>query len=199
MGALGKDVKLLTVKKLGRESWKRKVELTNKMWTDIENAIDRLDLSCEKLRLYQDGLPVCGREVEIVKDIAKAGSPNHQLLLRLQEKGATIMGTESSDLLVEEYELTKQIMSAREGFKAGETDPRLQSLADSLLRRRDQYIGNLINGTLLFGETGIIFLGLLHSLENRLDKNIRIVYPLNRPLGHRGGLNGKAETPNSRR
>jgi len=51
-----------------------------------------------------------------------------------------------------------------------------------LLKRRDQYIARRINDTLLAGETGLIFLGMLHSVRSWLDKDIRIVYPIHQPL-----------------
>jgi DNA-binding response OmpR family regulator len=41
-------------------------------------------------------LPVCGRDLEIVAELAKAGSRNHPLLLRLKGRGALLMGTESA-------------------------------------------------------------------------------------------------------
>ncbi|MFH1293180.1 MAG: hypothetical protein ABIJ44_03520, partial [Pseudomonadota bacterium] len=59
---------------------------------------------------------------------------------------------------------------------------RKKGVGDSLLKRRDQYIAARINGTLLVGETGILFLGMLHSLGNWLDKDIRVRYPITRPF-----------------
>jgi hypothetical protein len=58
--------------------------------------------------IHLEGLPVCGHESEIVADLARAGSRNHRLLLRLREFGAIIMGTESAELLVEEYQLSSK-------------------------------------------------------------------------------------------
>ena len=65
--------------------------------------------------------PFAGGKLEIVKELAKAGSRNHRLLLRLQERGAILMGTESADLLVREYKLVKEIVAAgdsAEGHRA---------------------------------------------------------------------------------
>lgn len=181
MGALSESVRRVTLQKLGQKGWKRKVNLIDRMWTEIEKVIEGLALSYEKVRLYQDGLPVCGREAEIVTELAKAGSPNHRLLLRLKERGATIMGTESSELLVEEYELVKQSLAGGGAPKAGGIEARKKALGDSLLKRRDRYIADRINGTLRDGETGVLFLGMLHSLGNWLDKDIRVIYPVTRP------------------
>lgn len=97
MGALSESIQHMKVKRLGRKEWERNLSFVNKLWSDIEQAVESLALPYERVRVYQDGLPVCGREMQIVEELAKAGSRNHRLLLRLKQKGATIMGTESSD------------------------------------------------------------------------------------------------------
>ncbi len=185
MGALGESVRKLTLRRMGAKAWKRKVHLIDTIWKEIERVIESLPLSYEKVRLYQDGLPVCDREAEIVTDLARAGSQNHRLLLQLMEKGATIMGTESSELLVEEYALTKEILTEGTGTKKAAliTTPR-KTLTDSLLKRRDQFIANRIKSTLRDGEMGVIFLGMLHSLEEWLPKDIGLIYPIKWSLNH---------------
>jgi hypothetical protein len=182
MGALSESIKRLKVKRLGRKGWERNVNLVDKLWAQIEQAIESLILPYERVRLYQDGLPVCGREVEIVTELAKAGSRNHRLLLCLREKGATIMGTESSELLVEEYQLVKETFASAKPAVVPRGEARQKALRDSLLKRRDQYIARRINDTLLGGETGLIFLGMLHAVGPWLDKDIRVVYPIHQPL-----------------
>ena len=182
MGALSESIQRLKVKRLGRKAWERNVNLVGKLWDQIEQTIESLVLPCERVRLYQDGLPVCGREVEIVAELAKAGSRNHRMLLRLREKGATIMGTESSELLVEEYQLVKEEFASEKSEVSAGGEVRRKALRDSLLKRRDQYIARRINDTLLPGEKGLVFLGMLHLLGPWLDKGIRVVYPIHRPL-----------------
>jgi hypothetical protein len=185
MGALSEPIQRLKVKRLGRKGWERNVDLIDRLWAQIEQAIESLVLPYERVRLYQDGLPVCGREVEIVTELAKAGSRNHRLLLRLREKGGTLMGTESSELLVEEYQLVKETLRARKPRVMGREEARREALKASLLKRRDQYIARRINDTLLGGETGLIFLGMLHSVGPWLDRDIRVVCPI-RPSLNRG-------------
>lgn len=182
MGSLRESVQRVKVQKLGRQVWKRNVNLIEKMWTEIEKAIDGLALPYKRVRVYQDALPVCGREVEIVTELAKAGSRNHQFLLRLKERGAAIMGTESAELLVEEYQLMKQVMASGDPKQAARLEARQKALSDSLLKRRDQYIAARINSTLQVGETGMLLLGMFHSLGKWLDEDIHVIYPIYPPL-----------------
>jgi len=95
------------------------------------------------------------------------------------------MGTESSELLVEEYELVKQILATGDTSSIVKMANNQKALSESLLRRRDQYIADRINKTLRAGETGIIFLGLLHALGRWLDKDIQVIYPVGTPFPSR--------------
>jgi hypothetical protein len=180
MGALKESVARATLEKVGRAGLARKTAAIDKIWTEIEAAIEALALSFERVRLYQDGLPVCGREVEIVTELAQAGSRNHQLLLRLMAQGAVLMGTESGDLLVQEYQLARQSLTTRPPRAAGVAASR-RVLSDTLLQCRDQFMAQRINDTLKDGETGILFLGMLHSLERYLNPDVKVIYPLQRP------------------
>jgi hypothetical protein len=186
MGALSGAIKEMTIQKLGRQGWERNVHLIDEIWTRIEKAIDGWALPWERVRLYQDGLPICGREAEIVTDLAKAGSRNHRLLLRLQERGAILMGTESADLLVREYKLVKEIVAAGDSPKALRLEARHRGLSHALLKERDKAIAERINTTLHPGETGLLFLGMLHTLEGWLAQDIRVSHPLYppSPAGH---------------
>ena len=175
LGALSEPIQRLKVAKLGKKNWARNLKLVNELWSHIEQTLESLALSYERVRVYQDGLPVCGHELEIVSELAKAGSRNHQLLLKLKEKGATIMGTESPELLVEEYQLLQQAFSVPRSKVPAQVPPRGRSVQDSLLQRRDQYLGARINATLRKGETGLLLLGMLHSVESCLAKDIRVV------------------------
>jgi len=180
MGALKDSVSRATLEKIGRAGLNRKTAIINKIWVDIERSIDAMALSYDLVRLYQDGLPVCGREAEIVTDLAKSGSRNHKLLLRLMDRGAVIMGTESGDLLLQEYRLAKQSLTVRPARSAG-VRAQSQSVSDSLLVQRDKFIAQRINDTLKPGETGILFIGMLHSPARYFDQDISVVYPFHRP------------------
>ena len=181
MGALARSVRRVTVQKLGRQAWKGHVEAIWQMWEEIRRTVEGWELPWENVRLYQDGLPRCGREAEIVTELAGTGSPNHQLLLSLMKRGATLMGTESPELLLEEYRLVQQVLAAKDPEEAARVEARHGARSRSLLARRDEYIARRINGSLRPGETGLLFLGMLHSLDSRLAKDIRVTYPVRRP------------------
>jgi hypothetical protein len=175
MGTLGASIRRMKLSALGRQGLTRNAAVVEKMWEEIESVVANLPVTPGTVRVYQDGLPVCGREQEIVSELAGAGSRNHRLLLKLQARGATLMGTESPELLVEEYQL------AAAAFASGATvrmEIRKKQLRDTLLERRDRYIADRIKGTLDAGESGILFMGMLHDVTRYLDSDIDVVYPL---------------------
>ena len=122
---------------------------------------------------------MCGHETQIVKELAHAGSQNHQILVDLMEKGAQITGTESPDLLLQEYELAQKALVASAGVSTRLQAQRHQTLTKQLLERRDRYIAQRIDAT-LGAETGLIFLGVFHSLDGRLPSDI----DMTKLLGH---------------
>jgi hypothetical protein len=117
-------------------------------------------------------LPVSGHELRIVNELARAGSRNHQLLLRMRLRGATIMGDRSGRIAgagVPTCQAAHHRPAREPGASAGEP-----ALARALLERRNRYIGSRINSTLKTRETGIIFLGILHSLNGKLAADIEV-------------------------
>jgi len=186
MGALSESIRKVTLQKLGERVWRRKINLVKQFWADLESILDKLSLVYAQTRLYQDGLPVCNKEQDIVAELAKKASPNHQLLVRLMEKGATVMGTESAELLIEEYHLIKKILETGNVRDAMAIEARQKEAGDLLLAKRDAFIAERIASTLRAGETGVLFLGMLHNLAALLPPDIEVSYPMNRPLGKKG-------------
>jgi hypothetical protein len=155
----------------------RFAEVVGAFWRQVEQVADALPVSANGWRVYQDGLPICAHEQDIVDDLAAGGSRNHRLVKRLVEKGAVLMGTESAELLVEEYQLQKHLLEQCSGMTEAEgEDARL--LAAAILVQRDRFIAERIDRTLAPGETGILFLGLVHDLEPHLPADIGIMRPL---------------------
>jgi hypothetical protein len=181
MGDLGDQVTRATLVKVGQRGLQRKLKTIEQVWDRLEAALARLDLFYDRVRLYQDGLPVCGREIELVLELAQRGSRNHQFLQRLMAQGATLMGTESADLLRQEYDLARQNLPAPDRGRSAAAVVRCRDSSAPLLAQRDQFIARRINNTLKAGETGILFLGLLHAVERYLDQDIRVIHPLAAP------------------
>ncbi|WP_163833103.1 hypothetical protein [Spartinivicinus ruber] len=171
LGSLAASVREQKINQQGQQAWDQQQALIMKAWNEIKQFVHSLRLNFSKVKLYQDGLPVCGKEQQIVCDLAEQGSINHQLLLDLMDKGATLMGTESPELLREEYQLT-QI--------ANNSDHQQQSIAKAkqLLQLRDQFIAERINATLAENETAVLFLGMLHNLVGFLPNDIQLINPI---------------------
>ena len=177
MGRLGASVQSAKLSALGRQGLARNAAAVEKMWEEIERVVGKLRVSPGSTRVYQDGLPVCGHEQEIVSELAEAGSRNHRLLLNLQSRGALLMGTESPELLLEEYQLASAALAGR----VSDAKIRRDRLRDTLLERRDRYIADRINRTLGTEETGILFMGMLHEVARSLNADVLVAYPLGSP------------------
>lgn len=186
MGALSESIRKITLQKLGARVWHRKVNLIDRFWSTVEDILNGLSIVYEQTRLYQDGVPVCGKELDIVRELAKKGSLNHQLLVRLIEKGATIMGTESPDLLIEEYQLVHRILESGDLKEAIRVEAMQKTASNLLLSKRDAFIAARIDQTLSAGETGILFLGMLHNVARCLPEDIQVHYTMQRPSDKKG-------------
>jgi hypothetical protein len=186
MGTLGASIQSAKLAALGRQGLARSAAQVERIWEEIERAVGTMPVSPGSTRVYQDGLPVCGREREIVVELAQAGSRNHKLLLSLEARGAALMGTESPELLVEEYRLANATWAAG---RPSHTRVRPNRSGGTLLERRDRYVAERIDQTLGAGETGILFMGMLHEVAKYLNSNIEVTYPLGRPrIGQRRGV-----------
>jgi len=183
MGTLGASIRGMKLSTLGRQGLKQNAAVVDKMWEELERVVSNLPVPPGTVRVYQDGLPVSGHEQEIVSELAGAGHRNHGLLLKLQARGATLMGTESPELLVEEYQLATAAFACGASAR---TEVRQKQLRDTLLEKRDRYIGDRINRTLGAGESGILFMGMLHQVTRYLDPDIAVVYPLGPPRARQG-------------
>jgi len=187
MGTLGSSINRAKVSAFGQRRVERAAADVQKLWDRIETIVTNLADTPGIKRVYQDGLPVCGREPEIVAELAEAGSRNYGLLLKLQAQGAVLMGTESPELLVEEYQVALAKFAPGGAAAAGKHRDRLRH---DLIDRRDRYVAERINRTLLSGETGMLFMGMMHKIARWLDPGISVVYPL-------GSGSGKQEVTKS--
>jgi hypothetical protein len=178
LGTLNKAVSDLRTE----EQAQKYLDAVEHFWAMIATTIEGLGLDYTNLKLYQDGLPVCGKEKEIVADVAESGSQNYRLLQTLLHKGAVLMGTESPELLVQEHALMSQLL------KPGEPTEASLITAQELLCQRDEYIAQRIDKTLQDNEMAILFLGLMHNIEPKLPKDIVLIQPLGKPIGQKENI-----------
>jgi hypothetical protein len=142
----------------------------DEVWSGIRSMIAELALPYANVRLYQDALPLCEKEAELVKELAARGSMNHQFLVELMGQGARLMGTEDPHLLLEEYRL---LQAASGGGKQGPGNAR-EGQSQSLSADRERFIAARINATLADSEVGLLFLDPAHSVEPFLDADILV-------------------------
>ncbi len=168
MGSMADALKKSYLDRHGEEKWASRVKAIDQMWEGIQRKIEELNLDCHRVKLYQDGLPICDKEIEIVNEVASRGSHNYQILKELLQKGCTLMGTESPELLIKEYQMIKEAAQSK-----GKNRPFLEKLrlwlaARKILRDRDQFIAQRIVETLQDEETGILFMGIHHQVDRYL-------------------------------
>lgn len=174
MGSLSGPLKREFIRKVGLAAWERQLNFLEELWGAVRERLSIKKLDYSKVKLYQDGLPVCGREAEIVREVAGQGSTNHQLLSELMQKGATLMGTEDPALLLEEYRRLQESMKSTLDKERPLTTN--GSHSQDLLRRRDTYIAGRIDETLKKGETAILFIGVTHKVEDYLPRDLMPTY-----------------------
>lgn len=172
LGSLSNSVNAHYSKAFGPRAWSQREQVVAELWKHIGKSIEALHLEKQRVRIYQDGLPVCGFEEKIVRELAQAGSCNHQFIVGFLDRGATLEGTEDPQLLMEEYEMQKQCMKNR-AVSDRDGEERIRR-AEHLLKARDAFIAKRIDATLKPGETGLLFLGALHRLDGLQSTDIRV-------------------------
>ncbi len=150
------------------------------MWEGIAAKIEALNLPWESVRIYQDGAPVCGNELELAMRLANSGSPNFAFILDLIEKGARLEGTEEMDLLIKEYDLLSQLLMKNPGAERKAASVEYQAKSRELLAVRDEFIFNRITDTLNKGEVALVFMGVMHRLDKLLEKDFLVSYVIYR-------------------
>jgi hypothetical protein len=114
------------------------------------------------VRIYQDGLPASGElATRIARESAAAGSHNYELVLELVARGATLEQTEDPELLRQEYSMLKKPCPCAQR-------------ASELLELRDRFMADRINDTLKEGDIGVLFVGALHSVAEKLSPDIEV-------------------------
>ena len=180
MGSMAEPLKKEFTEQFGVHVWKEHGKAVDEMWEGIAKKLNGTAFNVSQVRIYQDGLPICGREMDIVRDVAAQGSQNHRLVLSLVERGARLEGSEDAKLLLKECHYIKAITN--------EPDPKrklrkawwLRWPRKWLLTQRDRFMARRIAQTLQDGETGILFAGMTHRIDKYLPKDIKVTYLISR-------------------
>jgi AcrR family transcriptional regulator len=168
LGSRLEDVRRAYLARYGLRAWQQHLKSVEQFWEEVRHSVRRFPQETRKLRIYQDGLPVCGRELELAQQLAVNGSRNHRLIVELVEQGALLTGTEDPELLKREQERSQDAV--------GLSQPASASRYDALMEQRDRYIAAQIDATLQAeGEVGLLFMGALHRVVERLPKDIEVV------------------------
>ncbi|MDD3565822.1 MAG: hypothetical protein PHN90_09160 [Methanothrix sp.] len=175
MGSMRVELERESIAKIGKERWEENQRKIENLWNEVEAAIDALDLSLAKVRVYQDGMP-CGGELgwRIVREVADKGSRNYQIVRRLIERGATLEATEDPKMLLKEYKLIRRIADATTEREKTEAESQYEQMKESLLRNRDEFIAKAISSTLKDGEMGILFIGAAHDVRSKLPEDVQV-------------------------
>ena len=180
MGSMAEPLKKEFTEQFGVHVWKEHVKAVDEMWEGIAKKLNGADFNVSQVRIYQDGLPICGREMDIVRDVAAQGSQNHRLVLSLVERGAHLEGSEDAKLLLKEYRYIKAITDEPDQKQKLRKARWLRWPRSWLLTQRDRFMARRIAQTLKDGETGVLFAGITHRIDKYLPKDIKVTYLISR-------------------
>jgi len=156
------------------EYWRR---VRDELLGHLQRKLGAPCASLERVRIYQDGLPVGGAKArQIVEEVAARGSDNYLLVKTLLERGAHIEAAEQAHLLKEEYELVRRGLAAHFSVEAGHLQEQYRERAAALLNQRDEFIARAIARTLGPDEIGVLFIGALHHILPRLPCDISVTF-----------------------
>jgi hypothetical protein len=173
LGSLTEDVIKRGITDLGEGVWKEHIRTVDGFWDAISRYFDSIDVS--GIKIYQDGMITEGEVGQkIVEEGMKAGSKNYELVSRLLKRGANLVKTEDFALVKRERDYLVQLTKARTRIGKLIAYLKYRLIKNGLLRKRDEFIANRINGTLNQGETGIIFIGAYHEIIPKLAEDIQV-------------------------
>lgn len=159
-------------------------------WNELQHGIESWRLDYSNAIVFQDALPFTGHpdrilEHRIVDELATKGSANHKLVQWLIAQGATLEGTESTELLLREYDVVRKSLAEgvhrydepADSAATGET-------IETLLNQRDRFIAGRIDESLNANQVGILFIGMQHRVQDYLQPDFQVSYPFGRMKVH---------------
>ena len=174
LGSLGRELNARGLASFGKDFWQRHQQTVETFWRSIQTFLQKLP--AEGLIVFQDGM-VAGGEVgeRIVREVAKSGSLNFQIVEELLGRGATLVQTEDLVLVKAERDrLLRITQAARTGAKLrAYLAYRLGKRR--LLRQRDSFIRWRILEELKPGRRGLLLLGAEHRVIPALPPAVQVV------------------------
>lgn len=169
LGSLASSVDEKGVAMHGEESWEEHKRTISGFWDSIESYMDSLDVTDSQI--YQDGLAADGSLGQrIVKEAARKGSRNYQVVERLMARGARIVKTEDISTVLKEVKLIKKIAQSKSVPGRLFTGLKYELAKKRLLDERDEFIAKAINDSLV--RNGILFIGAFHNVIPKLASDI---------------------------
>jgi len=176
MGSVAEPLKREYIQRYGPKKWQEHINAIHSMWQGIRQKIFALELDYKNTKVYQDGLPVCNKELAIANDLAEAGNENYKIISELLQRGAKLLGTEDPTFLLEEYNYIKDVAQIDNLEEKERAIKEYGKKAKDILEKRDQFIADRITRTLMEGETGILFIGMKHQVDEKLSGEIKVSY-----------------------
>ena len=183
LGSLEKPIKDLKKQVTSEAVFESNQKLVDSFWRELQSAISSWNLDFSNALVFQDALPFTGHpdrviEHKIVAELADKGSANHRLVRWLIEQGARLEGTESTELLLKEYDAVRKALADGIYRNAGaKVNTWSIESGESLLMKRDQFIAGRIMEALSVSQFGILFIGMLHRVEEYLSPDFQVEFP----------------------
>jgi len=173
LGAVAPAVDRKSAEICGKKRWGKHKQSVLKYWDGLDEFFKRMD--ARNLKIYQDGL-MAGGELgrRIIEEGAGRGSRNHEIVLDLIQRGAQLRKTEDAGLLKQEYEQILEMAQQSSAWERTVAPVGGEFGRDRLLKKRDRFIAETINETLLADETGVLFMGAFHDVISQLTPDIEI-------------------------
>ncbi|MBI2836595.1 MAG: hypothetical protein HYX85_02755 [Chloroflexi bacterium] len=174
MGSMAPALEKLVAEEIGQAEWRKHEEEVERFWDSIDAFFSSLDAS--GLKIYQDGLIADGAAgLKIISEGVKLGSKNYLIIGKLLGRGAKLVKTEDPFLVKGEYDYIAKIARAKSERERETWASRYRLARDRLLHQRDDFIAKRIAETLGEGETGVLFIGASHRVQERLLEDILVI------------------------
>jgi len=173
MGSLAPALEPGTTAVCGEKRWERHKATTSRFWQIVSDFCETLD--ARGLKVYQDGFASDGASSrKMVREAARRGSKNYEIILGLLSRGAEIISTEDKALLQEEYGYISRIIDSETPSQRALAYKEYNLRKNQLMIARDRFIARRINETLADGGVGALFIGAYHDIVPHLARDIAV-------------------------